>query len=140
MTRRGYTLVEVLMALVILSVLAVPLAYILIHTGEGSSRARGLDDAMALVREDWTLCRSTMPDSLRDTIWDKRLPSGNWRIARDVFDSSDRAAAGLPRIRNNTSGLKPPVEISTCALLGHGETWDTIKCFRWMRPRWSAAR
>jgi prepilin-type N-terminal cleavage/methylation domain-containing protein len=140
MKRGGYTLIEVLMALVILSVLAVPLVYILTNTGKGSSRARDLDDAMALARLDWTLCRATDSDSLRDTTWEERMPSGNWRVVRDVYDSADRARAGLAPIRRKTSGLKPPVEISTCALRANGESWDTLRCFGWMRPRWSAAQ
>jgi len=140
MNRRAYTLIEVLVALVILSILAVPLVYILTNTGKGSNRARDLDDALALVREDWILCRSTNSDSLRDTTWERRLPSGNWRVARDVFDSSDRAAAGLVALRRKSAGLKPPIEISSCALRSDGETWDTLRCFQWMRPRWSAAQ
>ncbi|MEK7394625.1 MAG: prepilin-type N-terminal cleavage/methylation domain-containing protein [Fibrobacterota bacterium] len=140
MNRRGYTLVEVLMALVILAVLAVPLVYILNNTGTGSSRARDLDEALALAREDWTLCRATNPDSLRDTVWERPLASGEWRIERDVFDSSDRFAAGLSPIRKKAAGLTPPIEISSCALRAHAGNWDTIRCFQWMRPRWSAAR
>lgn len=140
MIRRAYTLVEVLVALVILGILAVPLAYILTNTGNGSSRARDLDDALALVREDWSICRAASNDSLRDSIWESHLPSGRWRVARDVFDSSDRFAAGLPQVRKGTQGLKPPIEISTCALRARGADWDTIRCFQWMRPRWSAAR
>jgi len=140
MIRKGYTLVEVLMAMVILSVLAVPLAYILINTGNGSSRARDLDDALALVREDWSICRASNSDSLRDTVWERRMESGTWRIARDVFDSTDRFAAGLSPIRKKVAGLAPPVEISTCALRSQGDDWDTLRCFQWMRPRWSAAK
>ena len=140
MRRRGYTLVEVLIALVILSILAVPLTYILVQSGEGSSRARELDDALDLVRRDWTLCRSTDSDSLRDTTWEARLPSGQWRVARDVFDSSDRAGSGLAQIRKDKPGLLPPVQISSCAVRRDGEDWDTVRCFRWLRPRWNAAR
>lgn len=137
--KRGYTLIEVLIALVILGILAVPLTYILVHTGEGSSRARSLDDAMALVRDDWSLCRATKTDSLRDSTWERSLASGNWKIVRDVFDSSDRAAMSLPAIKKKNGGLLPPVEISTCALRREGSGWDTVRCFGWLRPRWSAA-
>ena len=140
MKRAGYTLVEVLMALVILSILAVPLTYTLVHTGEGSSRARSLDDALALVREDWNVCRATASDSLRDSVWERTLPSGRWRVVRDVFDSADRAADGLPRIKTGRTGLLPPVEIGSCALRQTGGTWDTAHCYRWLRPRWSLSR
>ncbi len=137
MNRRAYTLIEVLMALAILAILAVPLAYILVQSGEGSSRARSLDDALDLVREDWTLCRSTRSDSLRDTTWERRMASGQWRVVRDVFDSSDRAGAGLATIHANKIGLHPPVEIASCATVRDGDAWDTVRCFRWLRPRWS---
>lgn len=136
--RRGYTLVEVLIALVILGILAVPLTYILVHTGEGSSHARALDDAMALVRDDWTTCRATETDSLRDTTWERSIVSGRWKVVREVFDSSDRAAMSLPPIRKNKGGLQPPVEITSCALRADGEAWDTVRCFHWLRPRWSS--
>jgi prepilin-type N-terminal cleavage/methylation domain-containing protein len=138
MKRAGYTLVEVLMALVVLSILAVPLAYTLVRTGEGSTRARALDDALSLVREDWNLCRAAASDSLRDSVWERTLPSGSWRVVRDVFDSADRAAEGLPPVKTGRTGLLPPVEIGSCALRRDGEAWDTARCFRWLRPRWSA--
>ena len=132
--RRGYTLVEVLMALVVLGILAVPLGYVLTTTGSGSARARLQDQAVALAQEAWTFSRATDPDSLRDTAWDRDISGAHWRIVRDVFDSSDRAAAGLPTIRPSTTP-QPPVEISVCALRSRGDDWDTVKCFRWLRPR-----
>ena len=132
--RRGYTLVEVLMALVILGVLAVPLGYVLTTTGEGSARARQQDQAVALAQEAWTVSRATDPDSLRDTTWDRDISGARWRILRDVFDSADRALAGLGKIQPNAVP-QPPVEISVCATRSRGEGWDTIRCFRWLRPR-----
>lgn len=132
--RRGYTLVEVLIALVILGILAVPLGYVLTTTGAGSARARLQDQSMALAQEAWTLSRATDPDSLRDTSWDRDISGARWRIVRDVFDSADRAAAGLGKIQPS-SALQPPVEISVCALRERGEDWDTVRCFRWLRPR-----
>lgn len=140
MRRGGYTLVEVLIALVILSILAVPLTYILVQSGEGSSRARELDDALDLVRRDWTLCRATDSDSLRDTTWESRLASGEWKVVRDVFDSSDRSSAGLEAVRKDKPGLLPPVEISSCAMRREEDDWDTVRCFRWLRPRWSVVK
>jgi len=132
--RRGYTLVEVLMALVILGLLAVPLGYVLTTTGEGSARARLQDQSLTLAQEAWSISRSTDPDSLRDTSWDRDISGARWRIVRDVFDSADRAAAGLAWIQRAAT-LQPPVEISACALRARGEEWDTVKCFRWLRPR-----
>lgn len=135
MNRRGYTLVEVLMALVILGILAVPLGYT-IHAGfEGSARARREDKALALVREEWTRVRSVDADSLHDTIVE---PEGGWRLVRDVFDSSDRAAAGLKPLVAS-SAWRPPVEIGVCALAGKADRWDTVRCFQWMRPRMKEA-
>ena len=132
--KRGYTLVEVLMALVILGVLAVPLGYVLTTTGEGSARARLQDQSLALAQEAWAVSRATDPDSLRDTAWDRDISGARWRILRDVFDSADRAAAGLARIQSSAA-LQPPVEISVRALRSRGEDWDTVRCFRWLRPR-----
>jgi len=132
--KRGYTLVEVLMALVILGVLAVPLGYVLTTTGEGSARARLQDQSLALAQEAWAVSRATDPDSLRDTTWDRDISGARWRILRDVFDSADRAAAGLAKIQASAA-LQPPVEISICALRSRGEDWDTVRCFRWLRPR-----
>lgn len=135
MIRRGYTLVEVLMAMVILGILAVPLGYT-IHAGfEGSARARREDKALALVREEWTRVRSVEADSLRDTIVE---PEVGWRLLRDVFDSSDRAQAGLKPLAASAA-WRPPVEIGVCALVRKAEQWDTVRCFQWMRPRMKQA-
>jgi prepilin-type N-terminal cleavage/methylation domain-containing protein len=132
---KGYTLVEVLVALVILGILAVPVAYILRTTGEGSEHARLQDQALDLAQEAWTRSRAVEPsDSLRDTTWERNLSGARWRVVRDVRDSSDRAAAGEAPVRSSAS-WKPPVEISVCALRERGESWDTVRCFRWMRPR-----
>lgn len=132
--KRGYTLVEVLIALVILGILAVPLGYVLKTTGDGSAKARLQDQAMTVAQEAWTLTRATDPDSLRDTTWDRDISGAHWRIVRDVFDSADRAAAGLGKIQLSAT-LQPPVEIAVCALRSRGSDWDTVKCFRWLRPR-----
>jgi prepilin-type N-terminal cleavage/methylation domain-containing protein len=131
--KRGYTLIEVMMALVILGILAVPLGYVLSNTGSGSARARQLDQSLTLAQEAWTITRATDPDSLRDTSWDRDLSGDRWRISRDVFDSADRASAGLPTIQRSAA-LRPPVEIAVCAAHARGEDWDTVKCFRWLRP------
>ncbi|MBK9576365.1 MAG: prepilin-type N-terminal cleavage/methylation domain-containing protein [Fibrobacterota bacterium] len=131
MNRRGYTVVEVLMALVILGILAVPLGYT-IHAGfEGSARARREDKALGLVREEWSRVRGIEVDSLRDTAFE---PEAGWRLERDVFDSVDRAQAGLSPVRRS-SPARPPVEIAVCAMARHAESWDTVRCFQWMRPR-----
>ena len=132
--KRGYTLMEVLMALGILSILAVPLGYVLTTMGEGSARARLQDQALSLSQEAWTLSRAESPDSLRDTSWERNLSGADWRIVRDIFDSSDRARSGLSTLKPSDPG-SPPVEISVCALRRQESTWDTIRCFRWLRPR-----
>lgn len=132
--RRGYTLVEVLVALGILSILAIPLAYVLTTMREGSARARLQDQALDLSREAWTSTRAADPDSLRDTSWDRNVSGANWRILRDVFDSADRAAAGAPPLRSSDP-RKPPVEVSVCALRESTSGWDTVGCFAWLRPR-----
>lgn len=132
--RRGYTLVEVLVALGILSILAVPLVYVLTTMSEGSARARLQDQALSLSREAWTITRAADPDSLRDTSWDRNVSGADWRIVREVFDSADRSRAGLGPIRPSDPG-KPPVEISVCALRGANSAWDTVRCFSWLRPR-----
>jgi len=132
--KRGYTIVEVLMALGILSILAVPLGYVLTTMSEGSARARLQDQALSLSREAWTLTRATDPDSLADTSWDRSVSGAKWRIVRDVFDSADRARAGMGTLKPTDPG-KPPVEISVCALRELRSAWDTVRCFSWLRPR-----
>lgn len=132
--KRGYTLVEVLVALAIVSILAVPLGYVLETMSDGSRRALLEDQAIDLARECWTLTRAQDVDSLRDTTWDRSVSGRSWRVVRDVFDSADRADAGLPRIPAR-SAAPPPVEISACVLDRHGAAWDTVRCFRWLRPR-----
>jgi prepilin-type N-terminal cleavage/methylation domain-containing protein len=132
--RRGYTLVEVLMALGILSILAVPLGYVLTTMRNGSARARLQDQALSLSREAWTISRATDSDSLRDTSWDRTVSGANWRIVREVFDSADRARAGLSTLKPADPG-QPPVEISVCALREAKSDWDTVRCFSWLRPR-----
>ena len=131
--KAGYTLLEVLMALVILGILAVPLGYVLSNTGSGSARARLQDQSLALAQEAWAITRATDPDSLRDTSWERDLSGARWRIERDIFDSTDRAAAGLPTVRPSAT-IRPPVEISVCALHSVEKAWDTVRCFRWLRP------
>ncbi|MBK8801048.1 MAG: type II secretion system protein [Fibrobacteres bacterium] len=131
MNRRGYTLIEVLMALVILGILAVPLGYT-IHAGlDGSARARREDKALGFVREEWSRVRAIVVDSLRDTLLE---PEAGWRLERDVFDSSDRALAGLSPLQKSSTS-RPPVEIAVCAMTRKADVWDTVRCFHWMRPR-----
>ena len=133
--RRAYTLVEVLIALVILSILAVPLGYVLETMSDGSRRARQQDQALDLAREAWIETRSEDPDSLRDSSWERSPGGSRWKIERDVFDSADRALAGMPPLRASDPAA-PPVEVSVCALVSERGTWDTVRCFRWLRPRW----
>lgn len=132
--RRGYTLLEVLVAAVILGILAVPLAYQIKAGFDGSTRARREDECLALAHDEWAAVRECPADSLRDTVYERSVSGHPWRLERDVFDSLDRARAGLASLPK-AAGYRPPVEISLCAVSLSDGREDTVRCFRWMRPR-----
>lgn len=93
MKPRGYTLIEVLIAGVLLTILLVPLGYIVIQTGAGRRRADVALQALQLAREAWGVAAVTPIDSLTDSTWEVAAQGRRFRVERDVWDSSDALRA-----------------------------------------------
>lgn len=109
MKPRGYTLIEILIAGVLLTILLVPLGYVVIQTGAGRKRAEVAGQAMQLAREAWGVVAATPPDSLVDTSWNALSQGRSFRISIDVWDSSDALGAEplLGSTRGQGNGSKP---------------------------------
>lgn len=132
--RRGYTIVEVLVAMAIFMVLMVPLAWTGIQSAQGKARARRIDDAVALSREDWGLVRRTSKQGVRDTSYPRVLGNATYRIDRKV----DTAA---PPVDSIASGLSGPARsrtwtaVHTCVVsLARVAGSDSSRCFVWRVP------
>lgn len=132
--RRGYTILEVLMAMAIFLVLVVPLAWTTIQSASGKARARRIDDAVALSREDWGLVRTSPRQGVRDTSYGRSVGELSYRIDRRV----DTAA---PATDSVVSGLAGPVRprtwtaIRTCVVsLARSAGSDTSRCYVWRIP------
>jgi len=137
MTRRtGYTLVEVLVAMMIFLILMVPLGWMTIQSANGKARARRIDDAVALAREDWGTVRSTPVKLLRDTTLDRSVGEHAYTLVR-VVDT----------VRSDTSNLATVAAVGQAAATRHGpsvrscvvsrdasDPGDTIRCFGWRLP------
>jgi prepilin-type N-terminal cleavage/methylation domain-containing protein len=87
--RRGYTLLEVLMALIILTITLVPLGYVLGDLGRWNAAGRDRDEALQIGRETWGQILSIPADSLRDSSWTVKRGTREFSVHRDVADSAD---------------------------------------------------
>lgn len=132
--RRGYTILEVLMAMAIFMVLMVPLAWTGIQSAQGKARARRIDDAVALAREDWGLVRKSPKQGIRDTSYPRVLGASTYRIDRTVdtarppADSTTSALSGPTRARTWTA-------VRTCVVsLAVVAGSDSSRCFAWRVP------
>lgn len=132
--RGGYTLVEVLMAMAIFMVLVVPLAWIGVMSAQGKARARRIDDAVALSREDWGLVRRTPHHAIRDTTYLRTLGGASFRVRREVDTAASPADSLL-------SGLAGPArsrtwtEVRTCVVaLAAAAGSDSSRCYSWRVP------
>lgn len=132
--RSGYTLVEVLMAMAIFLVLVVPLAWTAIQSAQGKARARRIDDAVALSREDWGWVRKASKHALRDTSYLRDLGGAAYRVSREVDTAGSPADSML-------SGLSGPARVRTwtavrtCVVsLARVAGNDSSRCYVWRVP------
>jgi len=133
--RRGYTLVEVLVAMAIFMILMVPLGWMTVQTAQGKARARRIDDAVALSREDWGLVRRTPASVVRDTTYSRTLGEHAYVVQRVVdtaaADTSLAGPALQPVARARTWTAVRTCVVSPEAAAGS----DTVRCFAWRLPR-----
>jgi hypothetical protein len=134
--RRGYTLVEVMMAMGLLMILTTPLAWMTIQTANGKARARRIDDATCLVREDWGLVRLTAPKLLRDTSYPRRIGDHEYLLVRRVFDTVPDPATAAPVIGQVGAIPAPTVgpSVRACVLDPADDPDDSVRCFGWRVP------
>lgn len=132
--RAAYTIIEVLMAMAIFLVLIVPLAWTGIQSANGKARARRIDDAVALSREDWGVVRKSSKHQVRDTSYERILGSNAYRIDRVV----DTAGGGLV---STVQGLSGPARsrtwtaVRTCVVsLARVAGNDSSRCYVWRIP------
>lgn len=133
--RRGYTLVEVLMAMALLMVLTTPLAWMTIQAADGKARARRIDDATCLVREDWGLVRVTPPGRLRDTSYPRRIGDHEYLLVRRVFDTvpDPAAVAAFGQVGAPPAPSTGP-SVRACVLDPADDPDDSVRCFGWRVP------
>lgn len=132
--RTGYTIVEVLMAMAIFLVLIVPLAWTSIQSASGKARARRIDDAVALSREDWGVVRKSSKHGVRDTSYGRVLGESSYRIDRvvdTVGPGKDSVVSGL----SGPSRSRTWTEVRTCVVaLSRSAGSDTSRCYSWRVP------
>lgn len=133
--RGGYTIVEVLMAIVIFLALVVPLGYMTLYTAQGRTRARRIDDAVALAREEWGIVRRIPAKRLRDSVREMQVGERTYRVYRTVSDTvadgiqGETVQVGARRDSSTCPGVR------VCVALREREDDDTIQCFGWRVPR-----
>jgi len=134
--RRGYTLVEVLMAMAILMVLTTPLAWMTIQTADGKARARRIDDAVCLAREDWGLVRRTDPKRLRDTSYPRRIGEHEYLLVRRVTDTVPDPASPYGSVAQVGKAAAPRFgpAVRACVLEPTDDPSDSVRCFGWRVP------
>lgn len=138
--RDGFTILEVLVAMALLMILVVPLAWTTIYSAQGRSQARRLDDAVALAREDWGTVRLTPVAALADTSYERSMGGHSYLVTRAVRDTAAARAGALqgpPEL-----GAKPPPRIGPAVRTCVSQTGtedspsqpDTLRCFDWRVP------
>jgi len=132
--RRGYTLLEALIALVILALMLVPLGEMMKSLGRWNFEGRNRDEALQLAREAAGQILSISADSLRDSVWS--LPQGNrlYTVRREVEDSADilrRFPDAKVDSRGRPLALKGPQEYAVTVWLGQ----DTLVRLPGLRAR-----
>lgn len=122
------------MAMAIFLVLVVPLAWTAVQSAQGKARAKRIDDAVALSREDWGIVRKSAKSAIRDTSYARVLGASSYRIDRTVdtarppADSTTSGLSGPPRARTWTA-------VRTCVVsLARAAGSDTSRCYVWRVP------
>ena len=133
--RRGYTIVEVLMAIVIFLALVVPLGYMTLYTAQGRTRARRIDDAVALAREEWGIVRRIPVKRLRDSVRETRVGERTYRVYRTVSDTVADGIQGEPLQAGARSDSAACPGVRVCVASREREDDDTVQCFGWRVPR-----
>lgn len=134
--RCGFTILEVMMALLVFLALAVPLGYMTIWTARGKAWARELDDATAIAREEWGSVRRIPPKQLRDSVREVKVGDRIYSVVRTVSDTlPDGITTDSTKVGEKK---KPPVRpgVRTCVVLARGllVVPDTVRCFAWRVP------
>lgn len=135
--RAAYTILEVLVAMALFLVLAVPLAWATVWTAQGKSWARDVDDALAVAREEWGTVRRIPAKRLRDTTREAVVGDRVYRVVRTV---SDTAVDTLSLSSAPALGAPPPSRphpaVRVCVLRPAGllDPDDTLRCFAWRVP------
>lgn len=134
--RSGFTVLEVVVALAIFLILAVPLAWMSVWTAQGRTWARDLDDAVAVGREEWGTVRRIRPRLLRDTVREAKVGERTYTVVRTVADTlPDGIVSAAPAV-----GLKPSPPrrpgVRVCVVRQGRILFpeDTIRCFSWRVP------
>lgn len=132
---RGFTILEVLVALALLLILALPLGWTTVWSSRGSETAREIDDAVALAREEWGAVRRIPPRLLRDSTREAAVGERAYRVARTVVDTvPDAIASGAPEFAARDSAARQP-GVRVCVVRLRGDRTDTVRCFGWRVPR-----
>lgn len=134
--RSGYTLLEVVMALLIFLVLAVPLGYMTVWTARGKAWARELDDAVAVAREEWGAVRRIPPKLLRDSTREAKVGDRVYRVVRTVSDTlSNGVSVDTTRVgETKRPPARPGARVCVVRTRGLLEVSDTVRCFAWRVP------
>lgn len=134
--RSGFTLLEVVMALLLFLVLAVPLGYMTVWTARGKSWARELDDAVAVAREEWGAVRRIPPKLLRDSVRDAKAGDRVYRVVRTVSDTlPNGVSVDTTRVGEaKRPPARPGVRVCVVRTRGLMEVSDTVRCFAWRVP------
>lgn len=119
--RRGYTLLEALIALVILALMLVPLGEMMKGLGRWNFEGRNRDEALQIAREAAGQIPSIAADSLRDSCWSQPQGNRTYGVRREVEDSADilrRFPDAKVDARGRPLALKGPQEYAVTVWLG----------------------
>ena len=116
----GYTLLEALIALVILSIAMVPIGQVLGSLGRWNFQGRDRDQALQIAREAAGQILSIPADSLRDSSWNRSAAGRTFRVLREIEDSADilrRFPEAKVDARGRPTALRGPQEYGIFVLL-----------------------
>lgn len=131
---QGFTLLEALIALVILSIALVPLGEMMRGLARWNFDGRNRDQALQLAREEVGQILSSPADSLRDSAW--TVPQGPfvYGVRREIEDSADllrRFPDAKVDAQGRPTALRGPQEYAVTVWLGK----DTLVRLPGLRAR-----